>query len=420
MQKKKNIYLILLIITIIILYSNFVFASPPQVGARAAIVMDIKTGQVLYNKHMNVKMPPASTTKILTAIIAIEEGNLEDTVTISRKAAYQEGSSIWLKEGEELSLEELLYGVMLSSANDAAIAVAEHIAGSVTEFVELMNEKAKEIGANKSNFLNPNGLPCTGHYSNAYDLAKIMSYALKNNTFAQITATKYKTISWDDNTWDRGLRNHNRLLWSYKGITGGKTGYTKAAGRCLVTSASRQGREVVAVVLNCASDWHDCKRLMDYGIENFKYEKVFTRGDKICSLTWEETAEKDFKLLASKSLYVTVPKGGKISVKKVINILEEKELPVKKNEKLGYISVYHKDKLIDRIELVTDRELNFNSLFRRLWHNLTLVLKNNFNKGLNLSLKNIQTGRYAKLYATFAEIYGPCRNSFQKKIGRYY
>ncbi len=370
MPRGKVLYLVILTLILIIFSVNFVFAQELDVSARTAVVMDVRTGQVLYDKHMHIKMPPASTTKVLTTIIAIEEANLNEVVRVSRNAAYQEGSSIWLREGEKLTLEELLYGIMLSSANDAAVAVAEHIGGSVEKFAELMNKRAKEMGALNSNFLNPSGLPCSGHYSTAYDMAKIMSYALKNKMFAHITATKYKTINWAENPWDRGLRNHNKLLWSYDGITGGKTGYTRAAGRCLISSACRNNREVVAVVLNCPNDWYECKKLMDYGIDKFKYQKLFDRGDEIYSLTWEKTAENNFKLLAKEAIYVTVPKGGKISVKKVIDILSDKELPIKKGETLGYIYAYHGEQLIAKTELITDKELNFNSLFRRLWHNL--------------------------------------------------
>ncbi|NLM97262.1 MAG: D-alanyl-D-alanine carboxypeptidase, partial [Halanaerobiaceae bacterium] len=221
----------------------------PAVSAKCAVVLDMETGQVLYNKNMSIKAFPASLTKILTTIIALEEGDINDIVKVSRRAAYQEGSSIYLQEGEEIKLEDLLYGVMLSSGNDASVAVAEHISGSIDEFALLMNEKAKEIGALNSNFKNPNGLPDPDHYSTAYDLAVIMRYAMKNKIFRTISGTKNRTISWAGNDWGRGLRNHNKLLWLYDDITGGKTGFTKAAGRCLAASAERNGREVIAVVL---------------------------------------------------------------------------------------------------------------------------------------------------------------------------
>ncbi len=379
MQKVK--YICIMIILLLFIFLNSVTASEPEIKAKAAVLMDVKTGQVLYNKHMHVKLPPASLTKILTAITAIEEGNLQDTVVVSRKAAYQEGSSIWLQEGEKLTLVELIYAVMLASANDAAVAVAEHISGSVEEFSVLMNKKAEEIGALNSNFLNPSGLPCSGHYSTAYDLAKIMCYSLKNKQFAEITSTKYKTISWADHPWDRGLRNHNKLLWSYEGITGGKTGYTKAAGRCLLTSASREGREVVAVVLNCSDDWFASKKLMDYGLKNFRYKKLFVEGEKICKITVENSAEKYCHLLAGKSVSITVPEGGSITIKKEINLLPSVDLPVKKGEKMGDISVYEENNLIAKVELLAEKDLNYNSFYKRLWSNLITVLRNNFNRG---------------------------------------
>ncbi len=158
---------------------EFAWPEGPEVSATTAVVIDADTGQVLYDKHSQIQRYPASITKIVTAIVALEAGNLDDIVKVSRKAAYQEGSSIYLKPGEELTLEELLYGILLASGNDAAVAIAEHISGSVASFAELMNEKTKKMGAKNSNFLNPSGLPEAGHYSTAYDLAMIMRYALQ-------------------------------------------------------------------------------------------------------------------------------------------------------------------------------------------------------------------------------------------------
>lgn len=375
MKNLKLSFLSIFFVIFIILILAFLLAdlevravAPPRITATAAAVVDVETGQILYEKQIHLCRPPASLTKVLTAIIAIEEGNLKEKVKVSRRAAYQEGSSIYLEEGEELSLEELLYGVMLASGNDAAVAVAEHISGSVEEFARLMNKKAKEMGAKNSNFVNPSGLPHPDHYSTAYDLAMIMRQAMKNEVFARITATKYKTISWADNDWGRGLRNHNKLLWSYPDITGGKTGYTRAAGRCLITSAKRNGREVIAVVLNSPNDWLEVRTLLDYGLDNFKRVKVIEKGDIIHQLEWEGSREGEISFLAERPLTVLVPEGGKIKIRKEVYLKPELKLPIRKGEIIGSLYLYAGEQLLGKTELIALNDLNYNSIFLRFWH----------------------------------------------------
>ncbi len=347
---------------------NTAVASPPITSAEAACLLDVKTGQVLYGKNIHLQRPPASLTKVLTTIIAIERGDLKDVVKVSRKAAYQEGSSIYLKEGERITLEELLYGVMLASGNDASVAIAEHISGSIEEFSRLMTEKAREMGALNSNFKNPSGLPEPEHYSTAYDQAVIMRYALKNKIFARITATKNKTISWEGNDWGRGLRNHNKLLWLYPDSTGGKTGYTRAAGRCLVASAKRNGREVVAVVLNCPNDWLVVQNLMDHGLDNFKEVKVVEKGDIIYRIGWEESREGLLGLLVENPVYVVIPKGGKLKVTQEISLKPELELPIKKGDVIGQLKICKDGRLLGNTNLIAGNDLNYNSIFLRFLH----------------------------------------------------
>ncbi|MFW6269457.1 MAG: D-alanyl-D-alanine carboxypeptidase family protein [Bacillota bacterium] len=341
---------------------------PPENTARNAVVIDFETGQVLYDKNMHIKTFPASLTKVLTTIIAIEEGNLDDIVTVSRKAAYQEGSSIYLKEGEKIQLEELLYALMLASGNDASVAVAEHISSSVDDFAVLMNEKAKMMGAQNSNFTNPHGLPDTNHYSTAYDMGMIMRYAMKNKKFREIAKTKNITISWSGNDWGRGLRNHNKLLFSYDDITGGKTGYTKAAGRCLLASASRDGREVIVTVLNDPNDWLDVRNLLDYGIEGYKKKKVFDKGDILFQIDWEDSKEETLDLLASDSVEVLIPKGGSLKLKKEIFLDKELELPIKKGDVIGYTIISDGEKEISKVSMLANNDLNYNSIFLRFWN----------------------------------------------------
>ncbi|MFW5987941.1 MAG: D-alanyl-D-alanine carboxypeptidase family protein, partial [bacterium] len=276
-----------------------------------------------------------------------------------------------LKEGEKLSLEELLYGVMLASGNDASIAVAEHVAGSVEEFSKLMNQKAKEMGAKNSHFNNPHGLPDVNHYTTAYDMGMIMRYALKNKDFVKITTTKHKTISWADNDWGRGLRNHNKLLWSYDDITGGKTGYTRAAGRCLVASAKKDGREVAAVVLNDSHDWLDVRNLLDHGLNDFKMIRVINKGDEIYKLDWEDSLEEKLIMRAEKPITLVIPRGKKINVKKKIVLKKKLALPIKKGDIVGYIQFSDEYKQLISVNLVAENDLNYRSIFLRFWHWLT-------------------------------------------------
>lgn len=232
-------------------------------SARAACVLEMETGRVLFEHNMHERLPMASTTKVMTALLAIENGKPGDKVTCSANAFGVPGTSIYLAEGETLTLEEMLLGLMLSSGNDAAVAIAEHIGGSVDGFVRMMNARARELGASSTRFVNPNGLPADGHYTTARDLAVIARAAMGNDSFRRLVSTQRATIPWEGRTYGRVLRNKNRLLSDYPGATGVKTGYTSKAGRCLVFGAQRDGMEIVGVVLNCA-DWFDeAERLMD-------------------------------------------------------------------------------------------------------------------------------------------------------------
>ena len=219
----------------------------PVINAQSAIVMDFDTGRVIFEKNAYQRRPMASTTKVMTAIIALENGNLDDIVTISRNATSIHGSLMHLHTGEKLPLRDLMYGLLLCSGNDASIAIAEHVGGSVEGFLEMMNNKAKEIGANNTHFTSPHGLDDVGHHSTAYDMALITKYALNIPVFNEIVKTKSIQVG------NRYLNNSNEMLTSYEGADGVKTGYTGRAGRCLITSATRDGRRFISVVLFCDS-----------------------------------------------------------------------------------------------------------------------------------------------------------------------
>lgn len=249
-----------------------------SLSASSAVLIDADSASVVYEKEPYKKMPMASTTKIMTAICAIENTNTNMPLTVPDEAVGIEGSSVYLEKGEVITIKELLYAMMLNSGNDAATALAIAVSGSVEEFCNLMNRTAKNIGAKNTNFTNPSGLYDENHYTTAYDLALITSYALKNPLFAEIVATKVKKVSkgTDDS---RYLKNHNRLLWQYEGCTGVKTGFTKKCGRCLVSSAKIDGLGFIAVTLNAPDDWRDHTAMLDYGFKNTVKKTVAAEGE---------------------------------------------------------------------------------------------------------------------------------------------
>ncbi|TCL35695.1 D-alanyl-D-alanine carboxypeptidase (penicillin-binding protein 5/6) [Anaerospora hongkongensis] len=249
------------------LYTNSAFAAVPQVEAEAAVVMSVTGKQVLFAKQADAIMYPASTTKIVTLITALEKGNLNSTVVVSPQAAACDGSSLELRAGDKLKLEEALYGMMLVSGNDAAEAIAESVAGSIPDFVKLMNAKAGQIGATRTNFSNPHGLPDPyNHYTTAYDLALITAYGMQNPTFARIVSTRDYDVHFL-NRQSTHAKNTNKLLATFIGANGVKTGYTEAAGDCLVAAANRNGVELIAVILNSDGRWEDAAKLLNYGFQ---------------------------------------------------------------------------------------------------------------------------------------------------------
>ena len=271
--------LLAIIFVLIYLVGNVsVYATTKEelnISAGAAILMEQSTGRVLYEKDMRKRVKIASTTKILTAIVAIENGNLSDKVTVSKKAATTGGSEVGIVAGSEVLLESLMYGMLLKSGNDCAVAIAEHIGGSVEEFAKMMNKKAYEIGAKDTNCTNPHGLDTEDNYSTAYDLALITCYAKTNDTLAKMMGTKSITVNFDK--VPKYLANTNRLLSTYEYCDGGKTGFTNLANRCLVATAKKDDLELVAVVLGANTTdirFSECKELLKYGIENYTMVNV--------------------------------------------------------------------------------------------------------------------------------------------------
>ncbi|MCL2621961.1 MAG: D-alanyl-D-alanine carboxypeptidase [Firmicutes bacterium] len=239
-------------------------------SARAMATISADSGEVIFSKNMDKQLPMASTTKIFTALAVIENiKDLEQLVTIPAAAVGIEGTSLYLEQGEQLSVKNLLYGLMLRSGNDAAVALAIHTSGSVEKFCQLMKETAIKAGATNSNFKNPHGLDAEGHYTTAYDLAVVSAYALKNQEFKEIVSTKKVTMPWETRTYDRVIMNKNRLLNSLDGCCGVKTGFTKKAGRCYVGASQRNGFTYVSVVLNCGPMFEEVNDMLNLCHNNF-------------------------------------------------------------------------------------------------------------------------------------------------------
>lgn len=349
--------IVLSLIIFLLLFTSFAYAEELNVNAKSAILYDMETGRILWGKNINVKRPMASTTKIMTAVIALEKGNLDDTVTASPKACAISGSSIWLQPGEKLKLKDLIYGMMLKSGNDAATAVAQHIGGNVETFVEMMNKKAIDLGAYNTSFANPHGLDDHKHYSTALDLAIIGSYALKNPQFAQIVKTKQKIIDSTNKQKRRQIMNINKLLWQYEGADGVKTGYTSMAGHCLVGSATRDGWQLISVVLKCPSRyciWQDTIKLLKYGFNNFYKYNAVKKHQIITTVEVLNGKADKLALLSKEDINIPLKKGEEQKVNIKVKIPDKIEAPITKNQPIGKLMVYFDSKLIKETELVAE------------------------------------------------------------------
>ncbi len=270
------------------------------VSAQKAYVLDAVSGRVLYEKNANERSLIASTTKIMTALIVCEQCNVLDRMRIPKEAVGIEGSSMYLQEGEILTLQELLYGLMLSSGNDAAVALAIYCGGTVEGFAELMNDKARNLGLTNTHFENPNGLDSPEHYSTARDLAKLAAYAMENPIFRKTVSAKQLKIG------ARYLTNHNKLLWRVEGSDGVKTGYTKAAGRILVSSATRQERRIIAVTIDDGNDWNDHASLLENGFSRYSVRQIVSKGQFIDTIEVAGGENLQVSLLAAEDFFYAI------------------------------------------------------------------------------------------------------------------
>ena len=285
---------------------------PPSVSAESAILMDADSGRILHEKDSQKRMGMASTTKLMTALVALSLSDKDRIITVPPEAVGIEGSSVYLVEGESLTLEELILALLLSSANDAATAIAVSLTGNVDAFANEMNRYAKKLGLTDTHFTNPHGLYDGEHYTTAADLGIIAAEALKNETIRRIVATKKATIPHDGVKDARLLVNHNKLLRSYDGAIGMKTGFTKKTGRCLVSAAERDGLTLICVTLNAPDDWRDHTALMDFGFDNFERRIFYSAGAFSYSLPLCDCQKDSVSLTNTEPLSLTVRKGSEI------------------------------------------------------------------------------------------------------------
>ena len=319
------------------------------ISAQAAIVMEQSTGRVLYAANADAVLPMASTTKIMTALCVLENAALDDTVTIDARMAGIEGSSMYLEVGETLTVEQLLYGLMLRSGNDAAVALALHVSGSVEDFVELMNQKAEELGLYHTHFANPHGLPAAEHYTTARELAIITCAAYENADFRRIVATQYVAVPWDGHPYDRAMKNKNKMLTLCEGGNGVKTGYTKAAGRCLVSGALRQGMQLVCVVLNAPDMWNDSLRLLDNGFENYSMTTVLDSLEPVVQLPCTFSGQT-VPVLPMWDAAVPLKEGEQAEI--ALELPENLTAGVARGEVLGYAMIGIKEMEPVRVPLI--------------------------------------------------------------------
>ena len=323
-----------------------------SVSAQSAVLIECESGNVIFSKNSDTRLPMASTTKIMTALVVIESCNLSDTVKISKAACGIEGSSVYLREGEIFTVKELLYALMLASANDAATALALYVSGSEEAFADKMNEKASELGLSDTHFKNPHGLEDDEHYTTTKELALIAAHASKNEVFRSICSTKKIIIKRESKESARLLTNHNKMLSSYDGCFGIKTGFTKASGRCLVSGAERDGLSLIAVTLNAPDDWQDHKSMLDYGFSLYEKVTLLKAGELSLPLDLIGSLQSTVLCTNSSDIYAILPKGTPLP-EFTVEMKRFEYAPVDKGECVGRIVYKYKGKIIAQSEIIT-------------------------------------------------------------------
>lgn len=374
----KKFISFLLALFIAITQVSIIFADTEEakldIVSKSAILMDASTGKILYEKNSHEKLPPASVTKVMTMLLiceALESGKIkeDDDVQISETAASMGGSQIFLESGEIQKVDTLLKSIAVASANDACVAMAEYVGGSVEEFVVLMNKRAKELGMNDTNFVNTNGLPVDNHYTSAYDIALMSKELLRHKKISKYLTTWMDEVVVGKKQAKIGISNTNKLVKHYTGATGVKTGFTQQAKYCLSASALRNNTHLIAVTL-CAETspirFKDATSLLNYGFANYETLKICGANDKIATVKFEKGEKENVDLVAKDDLCVLIKKGGNKDFKKKVTIKQDLKLPIEKNTELGVVKVYRGKELVGETKIINTEDINKASYLQML------------------------------------------------------
>ena len=393
----NNKFLVLFLSLLSIITQHIdIFANEPNIEAIGAILIDMETGRKLYGKNENQPLAMASTTKIMTAILAIESDKLNETVTISKKAQIAPEVKMNIKEGEQYILKDLLYGLMLSSYNDTAVAIAEYLGGSSENFCNMMTKKAIELGCKDTIFKTPNGLDLEDHHSTAYDMAIITKYALENEIFKEIIKTPNYLIKELSGKSIFDVNNKNRLLNEYSGAIGVKTGFTGKAGHCFVGAATKNNKTLISVVLGSGwgnkgkeQKWIDTKNLLNYGFENFEDIEITKKGDFAGNIPVLFSKTPLIKTEICENITLPLNKYEKQNIKIKINLPDNLEAPINKDEIIGKAEIIINDKKEYEVNIKTSETIERNDLYTsskkiiNIWQNSGNILLNNILQKIN-------------------------------------
>ena len=374
----KKLASLIMAILIAIMPMNLSFANednaPLSVSSKSAILMDVGSGQILYEKNAHDKLPPASVTKVMTMLLiceALDSGKitLDDSVQISDNAASMGGSQIFLEAGEVQKVDTLLKGIAVASANDGCVAMAEYIGGSVESFVDMMNAKAKELNMKDTNFVNTNGLPVYNHYTSAHYISIMSRELLKHDVISKYLTTWMDQVVVGKKQITVGLANTNKLIKHYQGATGVKTGFTQQAKYCLSASAKRGDTHLVAVTLGAETSperFKDATSLLNFGFANYESVKLCSKNDNIATLTLDKADEQKINLVAKEDLSVLIKKGGNKDFTRKIKVNENPTIPIKKGTNLGYVEIYQGKTLVGKVDLVNTKDIQKASYLKML------------------------------------------------------
>lgn len=367
----RNSICCMIVLTLVLIFHSGFFPqaaianNEPQIGAQAAVLIDVYSGQILYEKDALSKRPMASTTKVMTAVVALGGSDLDSKSKVSKHADNVGESSMYLEEGEILTLEQLLYGALMPSGNDACVAIAEHVAGSEDFFVLLMNEKAALLGAVDSSFKNTNGLPAKGHFSTALDLALITRYALHNPVFCDVVKTKFRVIKGPD-ALDHYLKNTNKLLWSYPWADGVKTGTTMEAGQCLIASANKGERRLLAVVLKDNNRFGDAEILFNYGFNEFNLVRTLYQGEIYTRIPVVDGASKEVPVMVANNITLNLRDLDMEHLEQKVQIPHLVNAPVQEGECLGNIEYYLDGHKVGSAEIIAASSVKKASVIQKI------------------------------------------------------